>query len=217
MRVIEIPFGSVGIDCLTPITAAVAQEIAAYRLPGTRTGITFVDRYLENVTAGELAGLFAASLGVAFIGEGRTTGWNVATGSLDAQRELARARTLGLPVGSSPLLSIGCDLEGMVDCTPADASAYATAYGHTIAGAAYAPEGYIGDNVPLTPAQLYAQPFAGYWRSLSNVQPIAGVDYYKLQAYPSQTIQLASGPFQVDLNFVVRDKKLRLPSMVVGA
>jgi hypothetical protein len=217
MRVVEIPFGSVGIDCLSPIAPAVAKEIAAYRLPGTRTGITFVERYLENLTVGELDGLFAADLGVAFVGEGRVSGWDAATGLVDAERELGRAQLLKLPAGSSPLLTIGCDLEGMVNCTPQNATAYGMAWGNRIARAAFASEGYIGDGVPLSPIELYHLPFVGYWRSLSNVQQIAVADFAKFQGYPTQTLHLASGPFEVDCNFVVRDKKLRLPKMVVGA
>jgi len=216
MRVVEIPFGSVGIDCLTPITPAVAREIAAYVLPGTRTGVTFVERYLENLTAAELDGLFAADLGVALVGEGRVSGWDAASGAADAERELERARVLGLPAGSSPLLSVGCDLEAMEDCAVADATAYGSSWCQLVVRGAFAPEGYVGDGVPLSPAQLYALPFVGYWRSLSNVQQVAGADFNKFQMYPTQTLRLASGPFAADVNFVCRDKKLRLPSMVVG-
>jgi hypothetical protein len=217
MRVTEIPFGSVGIDCLSPISPAVAKEIAAYVLPGTKTGITFVERYLENLTAAELEGLFAADLGVALVGEGRVSGWDAASGAADAERELARARALELPAGSSPLLSIGCDLEAMENCTVADATAYGSAWGQLIVRAAFAPEGYVGDGVPLSPVQLYELPFVHYWRSLSNVQQVAVADFGKFQLFPTQTLRLASGPFAADVNFVCRDKKLRLPSMVLGA
>lgn len=217
MRVVEIPFGAVGIDCLTPITPAVAREIAAYVLPGTRTGITFVERYLENLTPAELDGLFAADLGVAFVGEGRIGGWDAVTGAADAGRELSRARVLGLPARSSPLLSIGCDLEGMVNCTPQNATAYGMAWARLIGRAAFAPEGYVGDSVPLSPIQLYELPFVGYWRSLSDVQQVSVADFDKYQMYPTQELQLASGPFAADVNIVCRDKKMRLPTMVRGA
>lgn len=217
MKVVEIPFGAVGVDCLTPISASVAQEIAAYVLPGTRTGVTFVERYLENLTSAELDGLFAANLGVAFVGEGRTRGWDASSGAADAERELARAWALRLPDNSSPLLSIGSDLEAMANCTPADAAAYGVAWGQLVARSGFAPEAYVGDGVPLSPARLYELPFVGYWRSLSNVQQVAVCDYAKVQLYPTQTLRLASGPFAVDVNVVARDKKLRLPSMAVGA
>lgn len=216
MKVIEIPFGSVGIDCLTPITPAVALEITAYVLPGTRTGVTYVERYLENTTAEELDGLFAAHLGVAFVGEGRTSGWDAASGLADAERELGRARALDLPAHGSPLLSIGCDLEGMANCSPANATAYSVAWSRLVMRAGFAPEAYVGDSVPLSPMGLYELPFVGYWRSLSNVQQISVCDYAKVQAYPTQVLHLASGPFEADFNWIVRDKKLRLPAMVVG-
>ena len=214
MRVVEIPFGAIGIDCLTPISAAVAKEIAAYVLPGTRTGITFVERYLENTTPAELAGILAAGLGAAFIGEGRASGWDAASGAADAARELARATALGLPAHASPLLSIGCDLEAMASCTPQNATAYGVACGRAIARGGFAPEGYIGDDVPLMPMQLYDLPFVGYWRSLSNTQQIAVCDYNKAQAYPTQVLHLPSGPFEADVDWVFRDKKMRLPTMV---
>lgn len=216
MHVIPIPFGAVGIDCLSPISPAQAREIAAYVLPGTRTGVLFVERYLENLTAAELAGLFAADLGVAVVGEGRTSGWDAASGAADAERELGRAAALALPAGASPLLTIGCDTEGMAGCAPADAIAYGDAWGWAVANGGFAPEDYVGEGVPLTPQQLYGLPFTGYWRSLSNVQQVAGADFNKFQAFPTQKLALASGPFAADVNFVTMDKKMRLPSMVVG-
>lgn len=216
MRVVEIPFGAVGVDCLSPISAAVAREIAAHVLPGTRTGVTFVERYLENLTVEELDGLFAADLGVALVGEGRVEGWSSFSGAADAEREIARARALDLPARSSPLLSIGCDLEAMEHCAPADAISYGDAWGWTVASE-FAPEGYVGDGVPLSPAQLYELPFFGYWRSLSNVQQVALADFGKFQLFPTQSLRLASGPFAADVNCVCRDKKNRLPTMVVGA
>ena len=216
MKVVEIPFGAVGLDCLTPIIPANARAMAACALPGTRTGVTFVERYLENLTPDELEGLFAADLGVAVVGEGRGEGWSAASGAADAERELARARALELPANSSPRLSIGCDLEAMVKCSPGEAFAYGAAWGRAVASAGYGPELYVGDAVPLTPRQLYLLPFVGYWRSLSNVQQVAVADFNKLQAFPTQTLNLPSGSFAVDCNFVTRDKKMRLPSMVVG-
>ncbi len=216
MRVIEIPFGAVGIDCLSPISAAVAKELATYVLPGTRTGFTFVTRYLENLTIAELNGIFAAGLGVAFVAEARISEWSGETGASDGAEVVALAKKLSLPAGGAPLLHLICDMEGMVNCTAADASAYGAAWGKAVAGG-FASEGYVGDSVPLSPMQLYVLPFTGYWRSLSNVQQVADADYYKYQAYPTQTLHLPSGPFAVDLDFVCRDKKGRLPTMAVAA
>lgn len=217
MRVAEIPFGAVGIDCLSPISAEVAKEIAAHVLPGTRTGVTFAFRYLENLTAEELDGLLAAGLGVAFVGEGRVEGWDAQSGAADAERELARAEALRLPASASPLLTLACDLEGMAGCTPEQAGAYGAAWARSIIARGFAPEVYVGDEVPLSPMALYELPFVGYWRSLSNVQQISVADFGVYQAYPTQQLALPSGRFAADCNFVVRDKKMRLPSMVLGA
>jgi hypothetical protein len=217
MRVVNIPFGAVGIDCLSPIAAPTAKEIAAFTMPGTRTGFTFVNRYLENLTIAELAGLFAASLGVAFVSEARTSGWNATTGTQDGQRAVALAKALGLPQDATPLLCLACDMEGMGACAPADALDYATNRCAAVVSGGFRGEVYVGDSVPLTPAQLYGIPLAtSYWRSLSNVQQVAFADYAKWQGYPTQTLQLPSGSWAADLNFVTMDKKGRSPTMVVS-
>jgi hypothetical protein len=208
MIVTEIPPGSVGCDFLSPLSREQIAAFAAYTLPGTRTRFTFVERYLENLTVVELQGYLDEGLIVTFVGESRPNGYipTATEGAADGAREVARAHALGVPTGPG----IGCDLEGMAGTT-ADTQAYAKAWCSVVQPAGLRAYCYEGAGVPLTPQQLYSLPFTGYWRSLSNVQPIANVDYFMYQGYPTMTLQLSTGPLQVDLDCVFRDKRLRVP------
>jgi hypothetical protein len=203
VRLVEIPPGSVGCDFLSPLSRAEIAALAATTLPGTRTRLTFVERYLENLTVVELAGYHDEGLIVTFVGESRPNGYlpTAADGLLDGQREVARARALGVPLGPH----IGCDLEGMAG-TAADTQAYARAWCSVVQPAGLRASCYEGAGVPLT----------GYWRSLSNVQPVANVDYFMVQGFPTLTLPLPTGPLAVDLDFVCRDKRMRLPMGVAA-
>jgi hypothetical protein len=196
---------------LTPLTPSMARAFAAFTIPGTRTGLTFMERYLENLTAGELAGDLAAGLGVVFVGESRPPGWlpSALLGAEDGQREADKLSALSVPEG----VTVTCDLEGMGGSAQ-DAIAYVIAWCQRKRRGDIG-QGYIGDQVPLNPMQLYQLPFTRYQRSLSNVQQVAGVDYCMLQAFPTQTLKLLTGDLSVDLDFVTRDKRLRLPTMLI--
>jgi len=218
VNIVEIPFGSVGVDCLSPVSVERAKELAAYVFPGTRTGIAFVERYLDNLAIDEIAGIHAAGLGVSPIAEARISGWNDIAGGTDGLRAATRARTLKLPIGQPLRLHLGCDLEGMT-CSAADAMAYGEAWCSSPDAAGYAQLGYVGAGVPLTPGQLFSLPFTAYQRGLSNVQQVETCDYCMWQLFPTQTLLLASGPFQVDVDVVCRDKRGspgRLPTMVIA-
>jgi hypothetical protein len=218
MKVVEIPFGAVGFDCLSPLSAVRARDLSEFVLPGTRTGFTFTERYLDNLSLVELAGILDTGLGCSFISEARISGWSDITGAADGIRAVTKAKALQLPTGGPLRLHLGCDMEGMVGCSPANAKAYASDKGFCGPPEAggFASQGYIGDSVPLTPEELYLLPFTAYWRSLSNVQQVAGCDYQMWQAFPTQTLHLPSGAFQVDVDFVCKDKRGRLPTMVVA-
>lgn len=214
MKVVDIPLGAVGCDMLTPLGPSVASSLSSFILPGTRTGFTFVVRYFENITAGELAGILATGLGCALVGESRANGWipNAGEGSADALRVVAKARALGVPQG----MVLWCDLEG-VGGTTQDLLDYCHAWCDVIMRAGYLPGAYVGDSVPLTPAQLYLLPFVRYWHSLSMVQNVATAGYCMYQLYPTTTLALPSGPLQVDLDVVCHDYKGRVPTMLIAA
>jgi hypothetical protein len=219
MKVVEIPYGAIGIDCLSPLNEDVARAILGYTLPGTRTGFTFFERYLQNTTPSELAMLLSldpGKVGVAFVSEARVSGWNQTTGGSDGLRAVTLARGLSLPTGQPLRLHLGCDLEGMAGVSVTDALDYGHEWCSAPLAAGFAGLGYIGFNVPLSPAGLYSLPFTGYWRGLSNEQAVATSDYMLWQGYPTQTLILPTGPWQADVDFVTRDKKGRLPTMVIA-
>jgi hypothetical protein len=213
MKVVIVPYGAVGIDCLTPLTPAMLLALKTYVLPGTKTGITFVIRYLENLTATEVANILAAGFGLIVIGESRPNGYipSAADGTADGQREAAKVNALGLPHG----LTVGCDLEGMGG-TAADTIAYANAWAQAVVAVGLA-MAYVGAGIPLTPQQLWLLLDTLYWHSLSSVQQVAVCDYAMIQGYPTQTLDLGSGlTLEADINFCYRDKLGRAPFMVTS-
>jgi hypothetical protein len=209
-------FGAVGIDCLEPLTLGMLIEISQLMLPGTRTGISWIGRYLENLTAEELENAFSCNLSVLLIGESPANGYIPTSqdGTTNGGREVARAQALsikGIQVG------IVCDLEGMGG-TSDETIAYANAYGNAVMSAGFQCIAYVGAGVPLTPEQLYELDETLYWHSMSSVQEVAVVDYAFLQAYPTQTLNLGSaGTLEADVNFVYRDKRGRAPYLLAAA
>lgn len=216
MKVVEISPGAVGVDFLRPATLAEIRALAQMTLPGTSTKLTFVERYLENLTLAELTGYFAAGLGVLPIGESRANGYvpTSADGDADGAREVAKMFQLGVPLTGPIKPTVGCDLEGMAG-SAGDTQAYSIAWCRRVQQYFLAMV-YEGAGVPLSPQQLYTLPFTLYYRSLSNVQPVANVDYAMYQGFPTQTLPLPTGPMQADLDVVFRDKRMRAPTMLVG-
>jgi len=211
MRSVEISVSAVGIDCLTPLSPAMAKAAADFTIPGTRNKISFFTRYLENITASELAGLLDTGLGVRFVSESREPGWipSAGLGGADGLRTATRAHTLGIPQ-----TDLWCDLE-----SPAGTDQALIDYSVAWCDAAKTmglPRMYEGEGLSLSPGGLYMLPFTGYWRSTSNVQPVATADYMVYQLYDTQTWELSTGPLKVDIDFVCRDKRGRLPHMVIA-
>lgn len=218
--VVTTPFGSVGIDCLQPLSLPMIVELSQLMLPGTRTGLTYVMRYLENLTAAEAENILSNNLGLMFVGESRPNGYvpTSADGASDGAREVAKAKALATALGTQiGNITLTCDLEGMgggADDTIAYANAWADAAQNGSCGAM----AYVGAGVPLTPAQLYGLHDTLYFHSLSNVQQVTEADYAMLQAYPTQTLDLGgAGKLQADVSFVYRDKRGRAPTLLRAA
>jgi Domain of unknown function (DUF1906) len=214
VKVVDIPPGAMGADMLTPLSPSVAFALYSFVLPGTRTQLTFIVRYLENLTASELAGDLASGLGVALVSESRANGWlpNAGEGSADALRAVTKARALGVDPG----MVLFCDLEGMSG-TAQDTTDYCIAWCDVVSRAGYIPGAYIGDSVPLTAQQLYLLPFQRYWHSLSMVQNVATAGYTMFQGFPTMNLGLSTGALAVDLDVVFRDYKGRVPTMLVAS
>jgi hypothetical protein len=218
LEVVPAPFGAVMFDCLDPLSQSVLDALASYVLPGTCTGPAIFGRYLENLTADELALIVThpRRYGLLCIGESRPNGYmpTAEQGQEDGAREVAKYNLLGLPKGGG----IVWDAEGLGG-SAASATASGTAYGEVLEQNGNQCVTYVGDGVPLTPSQLFALPRTTlYWHSLSNVQQVATCDYAMLQAYPTQTLDLgAAGVRQFDVSFIYRDKLGRGPMIVRGA
>ena len=217
MRIVPASVGAVFCDMLTPLSVHTALALADFTFPGTKTKPTGVIRYLENLTPQEIASNLAAGLAMMLVGEAPPNYWVPSSmkGFIDGQRQIARAKALGIPQGQGA--EIWVDLETPApDTTALQIADYCKADCQEILSAGIDPGGYIGEGIPLSPEQLYLLPFLGYWHSLSNVQPVANVDYKMIQLFPTQTLQLATGALAVDLNIVQRDKRMRLPTMIVA-
>lgn len=214
MQVVEVPFGAVMLDMLSPLSSEVLDALDGYCLPGTQTGVTLFGRYLENLTPEELSGIVGRGYGALLIGESRPNGYipTAVSGGADGLREVTRMRALGIPEGAT----VVCDLEGMGG-TGQDTILYADAYASCVQAAKGSCMAYVGDGVPLSPAQLYALPTTLYWHSLSNVQQVATCDYCAIQGYPTQKLYLPGGiVIEADVSFIYRDKKGRAPKMVTA-
>jgi|SRR5579875_344698 len=215
MQAVEVPFGAVMLDMLSPLTEGALDALDGFVLPGTRTGIALFGRYLENLSADEVSRVLARGYGILPIGESRANGYipSTASGGADGLREVTRMRALNLPEDITEV----CDLEGMGG-TEQDTVNYANAYGSCIHAARCSCMTYVGDGVPLSPAQLFALADTTlYWHSLSNVQQVATCDYCAIQAYPTQKLVLPGGIIlAADVSFIYRDKKGRGPKMVVA-
>jgi hypothetical protein len=212
MQIVMCPFGSVGIDCLTPLTPALLAGLRTYTLPGTKTGITFVIRYLENLTAQEVQDILDAGFGLIVVGESRANGYipSATDGASDGQREVNKIVALGLQG-----ITAGCDLEGMGG-NAQNTIDYANAWATAVVASAKC-MAYVGAGVPLTSQQLYQLQDTLYWHSLSSVQNVAVCDYAMLQAYPTQTLHFGNGlSLEADINFCYRDKLGRAPMMAVA-
>lgn len=199
---------------LTPLTVYTAVALAGFTLPGTQTKPHFVCRYIENMTVQEIAILHSVDLGIVLVSEAHPAlQWDptATLGGADGLRVVTKCRGLAIPSGAD----VWCDLESpIVTATNDDITHYAKGWCDVV-NASLKGKGYVGAGLPSSPQQLYQMPYQGYWHSLSNVQPVANVDYQMIQLFPSITLQLPTGPLEVDLNVVQQDKRGRLPTMLV--
>jgi hypothetical protein len=212
MKVTNVPVGAVLADMLSPLSPQIAFALSSFVLPGTRTRLTGVIRYCENITSSELAAILSTGLGVMLVGESRANGWIPSSilGSADGLREVTKSRALGIPSG----ITIGCDLEG-IGGTDQETIDYCKAWCDVVRQAGNVEMAYVGAGVPLTAEQLYQLPFHRYWHSLSEVSNVAGVGYCMTQLFPTLNLGLPTGALAVDLDVVQQDKRGRLPTMVI--
>lgn len=216
-EVVAGPFGGIMFDCLEQLSQATLDAYGSFVLPGTYSGVAIFGRYLENLTADEVALILnhPRRYGLLCIGESRANGYVPSTmqGMQDGVREVNKYNALALPRGGGIVWDaevMGGSAQNTIDS--------GNAYAGAVQGNGNQCIAYVGAGVPLSPTQLYALRETLYWHSLSSVQQVATCDYAALQAYPTQSLDLgAAGVHQVDVSMIFRDKRGRAPMIVRAA
>ena len=154
----------------------------------------------SDITAAEVGDFMKAGLGLMLYQRVRDPGWipSVALGVADAEIFVAKSTAAGYLAGASAW----DDLEG-ISGTDVATVAYANAKASRLKAAARPPGEYVGDDVPLTGAQLFTDLTASvYWRSLSNVPDVATRGYAVRQI--AEDVLIAGD--LVDVNFATADR-----------
>ena len=185
------------VDSLSPISIAAASTLK-------NAGIGAVGRYLENLSATERDGLFAAGLGILPLSEAPSSPLTKDFGLARAETLLAKAATIGVPAGAHLMV----DFEAQQGAH-ADVLAYDEAVTFELARNGYVPLVYVGADQPLSGVELYAIPDAHlYWRggSLNIPNPTCGFAIWQIPPL-DQTI---SG-MHADMNLTGADLRGRQP------
>jgi len=163
--------GAVGFDCDTKLSTNTAQ--AFYD-----NGFRFCLRYISlggeepsDLTYEEAAQILAAGLALMPVQHVPSEEWrpNASSGQTYGTNAATNADQVGFPVR----VNVWCDLEGVVDGTPADdIIAYCKAWYDAVAAWGYTPGLYVGARCGLDACQLYDLPFQHYWKSGSTVPPV---------------------------------------------
>lgn len=158
-------------DTLSPISKEAALALK-------NAGIGAVGRYLENLTATERDGLFAAGLGILPLSKAPLSPLTKDYGRARAAAILQHAVALGLPHGAHVMI----DLEAQHGAH-ADVMAYDNALAADLELAGYVPLAYVGAGQVLSEAELYALPSVHlYWRggSLGMAEPRCGFAIWQI-------------------------------------
>lgn len=189
--------GARGIDTVATLTKADAQ--------GLKTKYDFAVRYVEQLTAGEVALITDAGLGLVTVSFSRAVGWmpSAGLGTGDGNVHVLKLLQLDIPKGTHTFL----DLEGMSG-TAADTIAFAEAWGAVVEAAGYIPGVYVGAGITLTGAQLYAlNNIHAYWHSCSEVPEVETCGYLMYQLFPpDQIIKVGTTTLEVDIDMVQGDR-----------
>jgi|HubBroStandDraft_2_1064218.scaffolds.fasta_scaffold67347_2 hypothetical protein len=154
----------------------------------------------SDVTAAEVEDFMAAGLGMMLYQRPRAPGWlpTAGLGNADASVFVAKATRAGYLVGGSAW----DDLEGIGGGRSATI-AYANSKAADLKAAKYPPGDYVGDDVPLSSAELFQDLIvSAYWRSLSDVPDVATRSYTMVQI--AEDISVAG--VTVDVNIVRADR-----------
>jgi glycoside hydrolase-like protein len=183
--------GAKGVDCVTVLDAGHCAALVA-------AGVSFAGRYLGHISAAELDAIVSAGLQCTFVaGYSRAPGWvpTEAEGQADGASAVAHALALGLPAG----VTIWLDLETWLGGDP---EGWVNAAAKVIQAAGFQAGLYVGyDDVPLSPAALYALAVTRYWKSCSRGPVPATRGFCMVQNSPNTWV----AGVQVDANVVQDD------------
>ncbi len=202
-----------GFDTDSVVTRSEAQEFASQ-------GYRFCLRYLSlgqntargDLTAGEAQNILNAGLALMPVQHVRSPGW-IPTGTLgstDGTNAAVHAQALGVPPGTT----IWMDLEGVAPRAEVQAVIdYCTNWYAAMKVYQYLPGIYVGANCGLNTQELDALPFDCYWKSFSNVPPIAKHAYQMVQSRAPSTVN----GLTVDLDTIHIDGRSRVPQWWIKA
>jgi hypothetical protein len=184
-----------GVDCLAPMANNVARMFRA-------DGYEFVGRYLENLTADERDGIFAANLGILLLTEATIGLLDADVGTSRGNQSVKRAIALEAP----PTLHIVIDLESAKGDPVA---VYVDAFHEALVKGTYDSMLYVGADQPLDANQLFALQTTRYFRSGSHV-PVPQCDWCCNQLRPLD--QIIHGQ-RVDFDIIEADCEGRTPTL----
>jgi hypothetical protein len=200
--------GAMGIDLDTALFAADVARLVALEAPAPR--ISFVVRYLGDLSSDEAATITGGGLALMAVTHPRTGALSQALGQQDGMDAVAHARAASIPNGTTVWL----DLESWTG-TDDDAIGYVNSWAALVQAAGFIPGLYVGwASSPLASAQLYALGAHAYWRSCSEVPDVAECGYQMLQLVPGDQ-QLAG--LEVDLDVIQKDFRGRVPTWAIAS
>lgn len=195
-------------DTDTPLVRAEAEALWRVGFRGAIRPISFGAPGRGDLDGPELAMLLSVGFGVLVYQHVPYPGW-IPTAALGIAHGKAGARILGA-IGYLAGATVFDDLEGVAAHVLArDVAHYANAKLEVLADAKYPQGEYIGDQVPMTSAELYDLLQAQvYWRSLSVVPDVLRRGYAWRQL---TTIEVEGCP-PVDLTWATHDRLGGRPS-----
>lgn len=184
-------------DRLSPISHELASALKS-------TGMGAVGRYLENLSAYERDGLFAAGLGILPLSEAPAASLTGDLGQIRGESLLQKTELLGVPAGVHVMI----DLEAQRG-SKEEVIAYDNVLSGVLVRSGYIPLAYVGAAQLLSGGELFALPDVHlYWRggSLGIPEPNCGFAIWQIPPLEA-TI---SGAI-VDMNMTGADVRGRQP------
>ena len=199
MKTTTLPVGKRGVDTIIALDAEKCERLR-------NAGMTFVVRYLTSLSKDELAAILGSGLALSLV---------TYANSFDPSDEIAKLRTLGIPLGTVVWL----DVEG-VTADPVTLQQRISTWARAVKAAGYEPGGYFGSQQLLTSVELFALPITRYWHSCSRVVDRFGIEagpqcgWVMIQLHPPN---LTIAGVIVDVDVIQKDYRGREVTFVCAA